>query len=299
MLESFSGVLAAAENERVLGILDGLAATGRLPHAIILEGDDSGDCLSVARAVARAYLCTCDTLLEGSCRACKRLASGAHPDVITAEGSSKAGQLTVDDIRAVRSDAYLVPVEAKGKVYILPDCDDMKQEAQNALLKVFEEPPAGVMFILTCRSQTHLLETIRSRARTFRIVCTVTDADSAPPELIELAGQLACALCEQGDGRAIMLLSGFADEKKDLAGARAQFRLTLQLLRGIIREALLVIVGASDSGSVSEGAARMAASIPRSRLFSMLEQLDTIEEALALNTSLGLLTTAAVVRLKR
>ena len=72
--------------------------------------------------------------------------------------------ITVDQIRAVRSEAYIVPNQSAKRVFIIPDAALMNIQAQNALLKVLEEPPATVMFILTCEYTRQLLGTVVSRS---------------------------------------------------------------------------------------------------------------------------------------
>lgn len=72
-------------------------------------------------------------------------------------------QLGVDAVRTIRSSAYILPNESRHKVIILKNAQDMNINAQNALLKILEEPPAHCIFILTAVSRTRLLPTILSR----------------------------------------------------------------------------------------------------------------------------------------
>ena len=83
----------------------------------------------------------------------------------TAVGGSRSFQM--EEVRQIRDSASVMPNEAQTKVYILDRADNMTEQAQNALLKVLEEPPAHVMFLLTCTAASSLLPTVRSRRRFF------------------------------------------------------------------------------------------------------------------------------------
>jgi DNA polymerase III gamma/tau subunit len=69
----------------------------------------------------------------------------------------------------MKSDVYVMPNESDYKIYIVESADKMTVEAQNAFLKIFEEPPAGVFFFLLCDNASVLLSTVRSRAPVLRM----------------------------------------------------------------------------------------------------------------------------------
>ena len=75
--------------------------------------------------------------------------------------------IQVDQIRGIRADAYTRPVESSAKVFIVED--PMNDAAQNAFLKVLEEPPAGVHFVLICRHRNDFMDTVLSRATVFTL----------------------------------------------------------------------------------------------------------------------------------
>ena len=126
-----------------------------------------------ARELAAARLC------EGggvrpcrSCRHCRKVFRGdypgIHPDVAAVVRQTGASgklrrEITVDQIRALVEDAAVLPNEADGKVYILPEADAMNIAAQNAFLKLLEEPPSFVSFLLCAARVDALLPTVRSR----------------------------------------------------------------------------------------------------------------------------------------
>lgn len=103
----------------------------------------------------------------GTCRDCRKAQQGIHPDIIPVERfmaeKDIGGMVKVDPIRALRTDAFIVPNEARNKVYIIDNAHTMNDSAQNALLKTLEEGPKHAAFLLLTESAGALLETIRSR----------------------------------------------------------------------------------------------------------------------------------------
>jgi hypothetical protein len=123
-------------------------------------------------------------ILEGDCpvslhRAALKLASdwmwderkvlaGLHVDVQTLDNGPGA-VIKVDDIRAIKRDSLLRPFDGDVKVYIIAHARNMNQSAQNALLRVLEEPPRHVRFVLLTNDAEALLPTIRSRCAVRRL----------------------------------------------------------------------------------------------------------------------------------
>lgn len=164
-------------NGELLAQCAGLLDSGKFPHAVIIEGEDGLGKSTFAYLLAKALLCSGEHPLCDECSHCFKADRHVHPDIMIVTGEGKSGNISVDAIRTVRADAYTPPNEASRKVYIIEDCEKLPAASQNALLKVFEEPPAGVVFILTCRSKMSLLTTILSRARVFSLL-PVTQAEA-------------------------------------------------------------------------------------------------------------------------
>ncbi|MBS5433472.1 MAG: hypothetical protein KHY12_06890 [Firmicutes bacterium] len=141
----------------------------RMSHACIISARSPEEALRTARHIAAAAVCTGQGGKPcGRCRACRKAGEGIHPDIIPVcrlsddKGRQKR-EISVDQIRAVSADAVVLPNEAGRKVYIIEDADSMNIPAQNAALKLLEEPPAGVMFLLCVTNAGQLLPTVRSR----------------------------------------------------------------------------------------------------------------------------------------
>ena len=141
---------------------------GRMPHALLLEGDGGCGKKTFAKVIAAAAVCTGDKKPCGECKHCVKAHDGIHPDITVYDGATPKN-LNVDAVRGIRLAASVKANEAHCKVYILADAQNMTVQAQNALLKVLEEPPKGVMFVLTCDNRSRLLETIVSRVTTIRL----------------------------------------------------------------------------------------------------------------------------------
>ena len=122
--------------------------SGRFPHAAILEDEDSERLMDTAKTLAAALVCSGDDKPCGRCINCLKARSDSHPDIKIFEPDPKTNNFKVETVREIRSDAYIVANEADRKVYILKDAQNMLVPAQNALLKVLEEPPEGVCFLL-------------------------------------------------------------------------------------------------------------------------------------------------------
>ena len=145
-----------------------LIRSGRIPHTVIIEGDSKAERDSAAVLLAAGAVCTGDQPPCLSCRACRKVLEGAHPDMMIAlpSKSSKTGILKLDELREKYVSQFSIkPNEAPLKIYIFPEADTMlREDSQNTLLKSIEEPPQNLLFIFTVRKASLMLPTVRSRA---------------------------------------------------------------------------------------------------------------------------------------
>lgn len=150
--------------EEVRETLTKVAKSKSIPHALLFQGPKGTGKTSAARIIAKTVNCENpgkDGTSCGKCSQCKSIADGSNIDVIEMDAASNRG---IDDIRSLRDAAKLVPNAAKKKVYIIDEAHMLTTEASNALLKIMEEPPEHVMFILATTNPEKLIPTIRSRA---------------------------------------------------------------------------------------------------------------------------------------
>ena len=156
-------------------------------HAYILAAADAALRETEVTALAAAMLCTAPGERPcGQCRDCRKVFRGVHPDVICVDpaSGSKRPVFKVDQIRDVSADAYVMPSEAQRKVYVLRQADTMNPAAQNALLKLLEEPPRSASFILAAERVESLLPTVRSRCEIIR--CN-SEAEALPETAVQEA----------------------------------------------------------------------------------------------------------------
>ncbi len=136
----------------------------KVSHAYILSGEEGMGKKTLANAFAMTLLCErSDKEPCMQCHACKQMMSGNHPDVIRVT-HEKPGSIGVDDIRMQINDTiYIKPYSSSYKIYLVDEAEKMTPQAQNALLKTIEEPPAYAVIMLMTTNQELFLPTILSR----------------------------------------------------------------------------------------------------------------------------------------
>jgi DNA polymerase-3 subunit delta' len=155
-------------HRRLVELLTRSIYRGSLPPSLIFAGPTGIGKRLTATALAQTLNCLApETQADhsdacGACAACTRIARGVHPDVLVVE-AGETGSIRIDQIReAVDRSAYK-PFEGKRRVVIVDQADKLVVPAQNALLKVLEEPPPSSVFVLVTPRPDMLLATVRSR----------------------------------------------------------------------------------------------------------------------------------------
>ena len=141
--------------------------TGRISNAYVFEGIAGVGKRLCADIFARGIVCEGEPKSKpcGICPACVKAKSNNHPDIIRLVQSAGKASVGVDDVREqILNEVYLKPYLARRRVFIIENGDALSQEAQNALLKVLEEPPEYATFILCVTKQDKLLDTVLSRS---------------------------------------------------------------------------------------------------------------------------------------
>ncbi len=140
-------------------------AEGRFPHAYIIAGAKGSGKRTLAINIAAALACKNSKAIPcGNCESCEKILGGFSPDVIFVRKDVDKKEFTVNLVREIKDSIYIAPNELEKRVYIIEDAETMNQNAQNAFLKVLEEPPHYVVFLLLCSNTENLLETVKSRA---------------------------------------------------------------------------------------------------------------------------------------
>lgn len=138
--------------------------TGKISHAYIINGERAAGKEFIANLFAMALQCESDGEKPcGQCHSCKQALSGNQPDIIKVT-HEKPNTIGVDDVRGqINNDMGIKPYSSPYKIYIMNEAEKMTPQAQNALLKTLEEPPAyGIIFLLTTNVNS-MLQTILSR----------------------------------------------------------------------------------------------------------------------------------------
>lgn len=134
-----------------------------LGHAYLLHGTEGTGKKTLATVFAAALLCGGETPPCGECPSCKKVFGHGHPDFLRFRRPEGKTQFPVDLIREIRRQAYIRPNESDHKIILIENAEEMNLSAANALLKVLEEPPPYLIFLLTCNNLSALPETIPSR----------------------------------------------------------------------------------------------------------------------------------------
>lgn len=140
-------------------------SSGKLSHAYIVEGEEGFGKTFFAYYAAAGILCTGKSKPCGSCGSCKKLRQNFHPDLFVYGPEKDSSLITVGMVRDIKKTVFLLPNESDKKVYIIKDGHKMNTQAQNALLKFFEEPPNSTVFFILTDKKESLLPTVISRGR--------------------------------------------------------------------------------------------------------------------------------------
>ena len=307
---------------------------GRLPHAVLIEGPRGSGRRTLARILARAVVCRAregggDELPCGICSACVKAMDGNHPDIVESDGGSKTKSFSVDTVRSLFGDAYVMPNEAPRRILIMTDTQTMTVQAQNALLKLMEDPPRHLMMILTCENRSQLLETVRSRVstvslgevsadealRTVMLLCPNAGEEDARRALAVFGGIIGQAVQGLGGGGiaavteiaaaitdavaapdeiTLMRLTGRLESDKDVADG------VLSALTLIFRDALAMRVDSAQDGiSIAPDAARrLAAKLKPDKIMMLIQEVDTLKSARERNINYALFLTLMCSRLR-
>ena len=229
--------------------LDAVASMirGPAPQAVLFVGPDGVGKTTLALDLAAGLLCTA-ALADRSCRvcrACRLIEHGDHPDLHRLGPSGPGRQVVIGGpdakyrgVKDLIGELQLMPVEGGARVAIIEGADRMNEDAQSALLKTLEEPPAGVTIALCADHEARLLPTVRSRCFRVRLGLVgardieriVADHDLADPPTAARLGRLAAgrpglALAYARAPEAVLIRAELTRVLLDLTAARPSARL--------------------------------------------------------------------------
>jgi DNA polymerase III subunit delta' len=265
-----------AGHRLLLGLLARAVARDSLPPSLIFAGPDGVGKRRTALALAQALNCASprrrpadgapDAVEQdgcGECSPCRRIVRGGHADVLLLE-PGETGSIKVDQVReAVLRTAYR-PFEGRRRVTIVNDADLLGREAQNALLKTLEEPPAASLFVLVTSRPDALLPTVRSRCPRLRFgplsVSEVAAVLAASHDYPEREARVAAAAADGSAGRALQASGDHADA------------------RAVAQQVLEALARAGDARQRLDGAALLAPekTADRQRVLGRLRALSSL-----------------------
>lgn len=199
-------------HEQIVEHLKTAIEMGKVSHAYILNGPDLSGKMMIAEAFARALLCEKqDPDGCGECKSCRQSDDRNNPDIIYVK-HDKPNTISVDDIRTqLNNDIVIKPYSNQYKIYIVDEAEKMNQQAQNALLKTIEEPPAYAVIMLLTTNADSFLQTIRSRCITLNLKSVKNDVIKSylmtEKKIPDYQADVCAAFAQGVVGKAIKLAS--------------------------------------------------------------------------------------------
>lgn len=281
-----------SKNKGIQQVLKNFSGEG-IPSSSIVCSNVDDETRKFSKFLAQYIQCDCknDFIPCFECINCKKIESCSHPDVVFPERSGNNKVYSVSTIRKIRIDSFVLPNEAKYKVYIFLDAQSLSLAAQNALLKILEDPPAKSIFLFFCNSIGKILPTVRSRSQIFNISFGGLVQGSEDDYSIELFGRLKDALVHKNEYEFMTLIS-------KIDGDRGLFRKIISEFSIVIKETLKLKFGPLD------GRAGLAPSLGDVAMFStvfevvkFVETLNEVSYMIEKNANFNLLMTYFVSNL--
>ena len=238
---------------------------GNFPHGVLIECQNNIQGEEFARQIANVLVCRGEKKPCYVCADCIKAQGKGHPDIFETDGiKGKSKNFTVDAVREIRDDAFVIPNESDKKIYILKNGHNMNEQAQNAILKILEEPPSYVYFIIITESKSTMLETVLSRVQVFSLLSdegeitekeyqTVRGMVNALLQVNELALMEQTAVFQKNNQFAksvlILLTEVFRDALVKKNGFTREFRFpeeTNALCTKLTAKSLMQLIATSD-----------------------------------------------------
>jgi DNA polymerase-3 subunit gamma/tau len=313
---------AIVGQEAVVRTLKRALETGRVAHAYLFSGPRGTGKTSTAKVLAMGLNCVEGPTPEpdGTCESCRAIINNSSMDVLEMDAASNRG---IDEIRDLRDKVNLAPAQGWMKVYIIDEVHMLTTEAFNALLKMLEEPPEHVVFVLATTEKHKVLPTIISRCQSFDFrrpgvsVLSEKLREISETEGIEVEPAALTAIAREGRGSfrdaegLLDQLASFADgpitaarvrELLGSAGSDALLETTDALYERRAADALRVVERLQNEGrDLSRFTGELIAHLRRLMLLPHVPEIALdevgVQERPELEEQAGRIPTAGVVRM--
>ena len=207
-----AGFNEIVSHKQIIEHLKNAIIMDKVSHAYIFNGPEYSGKMMLAEAFAMALQCE-EHNPEAcmNCRSCKQAADRNQPDIIYVS-HEKPNTIGVDDIRTqINNDIVIKPYSSRYKVYIVDEAEKMNQQAQNALLKTIEEPPAYAVILLLTTNADSFLQTILSRCITLNLKAVkeevIRDYLMKHYQIPDYQADVCAAFSQGNVGKAVQLAS--------------------------------------------------------------------------------------------
>lgn len=253
----------------------------RPPHALLLVGPGQVGKTTLALDLAAGLLCTAAAPADRPCRACaacRKVDHRNHPDLHRLAPEGAGGQVRLGQVQQLQAELALLPMEGRYRVAIIEAAHRLNQDAQNALLKLLEEPPQRVVIVLAAEDESLLLPTVRSRCARLRLQPLSPGALAGLLAERELAdAPRSAALGRLSGGRPGLAIALAGDDEAKRAHERL-VRTLLDLTRADRRERLAAAPGLLGDASL------LAEAVDRGREGSPGADAATVADPASLGT---------------
>lgn len=258
----------------------------KLSHALIFEGADEATRLSAAKEVAAALVCKGEDKPCKSCNACLKAMKDSHPDIHILFKEKDSTMIKVDAVREIKTQALIFPNEGTKSVFIISEAQYMNPQAQNALLKIFEEPSPHICFILTCSSKSSLLDTVISRATSYTLGEGLASSEKGEDDkAVIIAAELISSLVGESEFDFLKKTASFIKDKK-------LFREVIERMISFSRDALILQSGGKELLNGEREEVRLLKNrFTQKKTFELTESLKSLSADLDSSANLNLTVT--------
>lgn len=265
-------------------------AQGTFPHGILIECQNEVEGEAFASYIANCLVCRGNQKPCGVCPDCVKAQGKGHPDIFTTDGKKgKSNTFSVDAIREIRDDAFIIPNESDKKIYVLKNGQNMNEQSQNAILKILEEPPSYVFFIIVTTSKSTMLETVLSRVQVFSLL---SDEEKITEKEMTIVKNMVSAIMNVNEID-LMEQSAVFVKTNQLA------RTILSLLTEVFRDALVIKSGFSREFRFSKESETLSNGLTSKSLMNLITVCDDLINSIDRNCNNNLLVVRMCYEFKR